>query len=672
MRDSVWQRLLLQPGHRLLAIFVTCILLPGVVLAVLGLRALGQDRQLADQQIRESLEAAAARTGADVERGFRGWQDAVQAIADQQSAGDLNTWPQSIQHVVAKPGGAVLVTLSGEHLQAYPAEQLLYRPGLEEERREDSGPSSPALARAGILELRQGDYPGAIRIYKELLDSATPELRPFYLHRLARSYRRAGRTDAALQAYRELAQLEAVRAGTLPLDLIARFEICALLSDSGESTALSKSALDLYQDLANGRWRIGKSSFYYYSGRVLEWLRDGALPGEDIQRLQTQLETKLALTEAVDALLTEPRRVIVAAGKAHLAFWRSDPFIALVLSTTSLESDFWPPIFSPEIEKGFTFTLSSPEGHLIYGTPASGRAAAVVRTLSIDNRAWQLQVLPQDPEAFYAGLRRKQGLYMSMLVVMVALLGFGGYLVTRTVKRELEIARMRADFVSTVSHEFRSPLTGIRQLGEMLLDGRVRSEEKQRGYYRLIVQESRRLGRLVENILDFSRMEEGRKTYRLAPFDSSAWLRRLVDDFRTESAQSGTSIVSHIPDTLPPLCGDAEALACAVHNLLDNAVKYSPGSKTVWLDVTSEDGRIAISVRDEGAGISEQDQRHIFEKFYRADGEISRKVKGAGLGLSLVRHIVTAHGGDVECASRPRQGSTFTIRLPVVPPTSGG
>jgi signal transduction histidine kinase len=231
---------------------------------------------------------------------------------------------------------------------------------------------------------------------------------------------------------------------------------------------------------------------------------------------------------------------------------------------------------------------------------------------------------------------------------------------------------MRADFVSTVSHEFRSPLTGIRQLGEMLLDGRVRSEEKQRGYYRLIVQESRRLGRLVENILDFSRMEEGRKEYRFAPLNTSIWLRRLVEDFQSELVQNGISIVSHIPDELPPLSGDAEALGCAVHNLLDNAVKYSPASKTVWLDVKTEDGRIAIAVRDQGAGISEQDQRHIFEKFYRVDGEISRKVKGAGLGLSLVKHTVTAHGGDVECASRLGEGSTFTIRLPVAPPAAGG
>jgi signal transduction histidine kinase len=261
---------------------------------------------------------------------------------------------------------------------------------------------------------------------------------------------------------------------------------------------------------------------------------------------------------------------------------------------------------------------------------------------------------------------------MATLIFVVALLIFGSYITTHIVKRELEMARMRADFVSTVSHEFRSPLTGIRQLGEMLLHGRVTGEEKQRRYYKMIVQESERLGRLVENLLDFSRMEEGRKEYRLAPLNTSVWLRELVADFQSQIAGEGISVVADIPGELPTISADSEALGCAVHNLLDNAVKYSPGSKTVWLDAGAGNGDITISVRDRGVGIPERDRRHIFDKFYRVDGEISQKVKGAGLGLSLVRHIVTAHGGTVDYESRVGEGSTFSIRLPVAPPLAGG
>jgi two-component system sensor histidine kinase SenX3 len=138
-----------------------------------------------------------------------------------------------------------------------------------------------------------------------------------------------------------------------------------------------------------------------------------------------------------------------------------------------------------------------------------------------------------------------------------------------------------------------------------------------------------------------------------------------------EVALNGVIVEANIPDGLPGILADGEALGSAVRNLLDNAVKYSPGQKIVWLDAEAEDGAIKISVRDRGVGISDVDRKRIFDRFYRADGEISKRVKGAGLGLSLVKHIVTAHGGTVECASRVGQGSTFTIRLPVAPRTGG-
>ena len=283
-----------------------------------------------------------------------------------------------------------------------------------------------------------------------------------------------------------------------------------------------------------------------------------------------------------------------------------------------------------------------------------------------------MQVWPREPDALYADLKRRQSLYRAMLIFVVALLVFGSYFTVRMVRRELEVARMRADFVSTVSHEFRSPLTGIRQLAEMLFRGRVAGEEKQRRYHKMILQESERLGRLVENLLDFSRMEEGRKEYRLAPLNTAVWLRELVESFQSEVDENGISVVADVPEDLPSVSADGEALECAVHNLLDNAVKYSPSSKTVWLDASAANGNVTISVLDQGVGIAEQERKHIFDKFYRVDGEISRQVKGAGLGLSLVRHIVAAHGGTIDCESRLGEGSRFSIRIPAVPDPHGG
>jgi signal transduction histidine kinase len=250
-----------------------------------------------------------------------------------------------------------------------------------------------------------------------------------------------------------------------------------------------------------------------------------------------------------------------------------------------------------------------------------------------------------------------------MIVVVLALLGFGSYFTVRTLKGELAVAQMKSDFVSTVSHEFRSPLAGINQLGEMLRDGRVEGEARRHEYYEMIVTETQRLRRLVENILDFSRMEDGRKQYRFAPFEPSGWLQELTEDFQTEVAAAGFRIESSIPPELPSILADRETLTTALHNLLDNAVKYSPNTRSVRLKAEADRDVLAISVCDSGVGIGEEDRARIFEKFYRGGGDLARQVKGVGLGLNLVQHIVAAHGGTIDFQSKEGEGSTFTIRL---------
>ena len=250
-----------------------------------------------------------------------------------------------------------------------------------------------------------------------------------------------------------------------------------------------------------------------------------------------------------------------------------------------------------------------------------------------------------------------------MLVVVLVLLGSGGYLVTRTVRRELEVARMKAEFVATVSHEFRSPLTGIRQLSEMLVRGRIPDQARQHQYHESILRESERLGRLVENVLDFSRMEDGRKQYRFEPLDTSAWLEALAGEFGRDATRNGYRLESSIQSALPPLAADRDALSTAVRNLLENAMKYSPEWKVVWLEAQALGSDVLIRVRDRGVGIPPNEQERVFEKFYRGQGSLTQQVKGVGLGLSLVKHIVDAHRGHVGVESREGEGSTFSIHL---------
>lgn len=670
VRRPARRRFLSGPSQRLIGVFVLFILLPGAFLGGFAFRVLRQEGQLTRQRTRESLERTAAEIGRYLDLEFRRWSDWVRSAAGEEifSAGSC---PEIIRQAFADPGGGAFLSVSDKGLVVSPAGALLYVPTELAPPRTSPGLSPAGLAEAEALEISRKDYERAVRAYRSLLDSAGTGLRPLVLQRLARTLRKAGRIEEAASVYRDLQRLDTAWIGNLPSDLIARSELCSLAAESGDSAGLAAQALAFYSELAGARWLLDKSRYLYYADCCRSWCRESGAATDEFGRLHALEERKLALTRATEEMLNKPRRAISGEAESHLAFWHNDPFKAAVLSTSFLESRWWSQAISARGDD-LKAALYTPEGSAIFGSPpAEEPPFALKKDIQIDEAPWLLQVWPGRPEAIYASLRQQQTLSMAMLGFVAVLLAFGSYITVRIVRRELEIARLRADFVSTVSHEFRSPLTGIRQLGAMLLDRPATDPEKQRSYFRMIVEESDRLARLVENILDFSRMEEGRKEYRFEPLSPSPWLQKLVGDFAAEIAANGAIVEADIPDGLPLILADGEALGSAVRNLLDNAVKYSPGAKTVWLEAGAAAGGVRISVRDRGVGISEHDREHIFDRFYRAGGEISKRVKGAGLGLSLVKHIVTAHGGTVECESRLGEGSTFTIRLRTVPPKRG-
>jgi signal transduction histidine kinase len=235
----------------------------------------------------------------------------------------------------------------------------------------------------------------------------------------------------------------------------------------------------------------------------------------------------------------------------------------------------------------------------------------------------------------------------------------------RGVSRELAVARLQSDFVAAVSHEFRTPLTSLKQLAELLSSGRVASDERRARYYEVMERETGRLHRLVEGLLDFGRMEAGALEFSWERVTPSDLVRRVVTEFETELGESGYHVELSADATAPPVRADSEALGRAVWNLLDNAVKYSPDRKTVWVDVSQDDGRLAIAVRDQGVGIPAVEREMVFQKFIRGTSSNGSGIKGTGIGLAMVKHIVEAHGGEVRVESEVGQGSTFTILIPV-------
>ncbi len=253
--------------------------------------------------------------------------------------------------------------------------------------------------------------------------------------------------------------------------------------------------------------------------------------------------------------------------------------------------------------------------------------------------------------------------FLTLAALSLVLAG-GIALTYRNVTKEMALARLKSDFVSNVSHELRTPLSLIRLYAETLEMGRLTSPEKYQEYYRIIRKESERLTALINNILDFSRIEAGRKEYDFRETDMRELVHATLDSYRYQIEQNGFQFEEKI-DEVPPLRVDREAMARSLLNLVNNALKYSQDRKFIGVNLYRDNGSVKLEVVDQGIGIPHQEQQKIFEKFYRVGDPLVHNTKGSGLGLSLVRHIVQAHGGDVSVDSAPGQGSKFTIALPV-------
>jgi signal transduction histidine kinase len=248
----------------------------------------------------------------------------------------------------------------------------------------------------------------------------------------------------------------------------------------------------------------------------------------------------------------------------------------------------------------------------------------------------------------------------------LSLLMIGGLILTyRSVSKEVALARLKSDFVSNVSHELRTPLALIRLYAETLELGRITTEEKMKEYYRIIRKESERLTALINNILDFSRIEAGRKEYDFRETDVAELVRNTLDSYRYQIEQQGFAFEQSIDSSIPRVRVDREAIARALVNLVNNALKYSANDKFLGVKLYRVNDLLKLEVVDRGIGITRREQSKIFEKFYRTGDPLVHNTKGSGLGLSLVRHITHAHGGEVEVESAPGKGSKFTLSLPL-------
>jgi len=258
-----------------------------------------------------------------------------------------------------------------------------------------------------------------------------------------------------------------------------------------------------------------------------------------------------------------------------------------------------------------------------------------------------------------------RGLYVLILLIISTTLIFGIVFTLRAINTEMRLARLQSDFISTVSHEFRSPLTSIRHLVELLHEGKVTSESRRKQYFKVILEQGEKLSHVVENLLDFASHEDGENRLVMEHTDIGIFLTDLAQEFNSRVDNEGFTLNLDIAKDIHALRIDRQSLYRAIINLLDNAHKYSAGSNRAELRALNQDSMVHIYVSDHGQGIARADLPHIFDRFYRSGDTLTRSVKGTGIGLALVKRTVQAHGGEVIVESVLGEGSTFEVILPV-------
>ncbi|MEZ4366321.1 MAG: HAMP domain-containing sensor histidine kinase [Kofleriaceae bacterium] len=308
-------------------------------------------------------------------------------------------------------------------------------------------------------------------------------------------------------------------------------------------------------------------------------------------------------------------------------------------------------------------------GDLVYGIPFSDRAGVLAVELpfvdTVDH--WTLRVAQKDSGAQLARSRRQVIDFVLVGLSLAGILAGLGFLVL-AIRRERRANALKSDFITNVSHELKTPLSIISMFGELLASGRTRGAAQATEYAEIIWRESVRLARLIDNVLDFAKIERGVDAYEFAEADLGEVVERALELSRHRQQQAGLTVHATIEAGLPPVSLDANAYTLAVLNLVDNAIKYAPDGERIEVALARRDDRLELTVRDFGPGIEAEEHGKIFERFYRARAVRLRPIRGSGIGLALVDHIARAHRGGVSVESEPGQGATFRLWIPAPPP----
>ena len=618
----------------LVALILAITLVPLSILLWLGFKVVEQDRNEAGRQAKDKAKSARDVVVSTL-------QELVAKTESQVAAGE-KTWPR----------GAVMITIRDQSLVVVPERTLVFYPVIDPV---DEAPSN-AFDDVDIAE--REDLREARRLLQVLARDANPVIRATASFNAAALEDRKGDAGAALRQYEQLLNVDDVAVNGAPIALLSRWARGRLLERATDRALLKAEAEQLLNDLQTGRWKLTEPVYRLYSHDAARWLGKEAIPVTDRE----------VLSQAVSRIWSnrsswQPNdREVLTIGDQEVTVLKpkAERFPRALVATREFVETQW--IARALRVRGESPSPAETSASVLIGQAATSAPTDDLRTRGQTTLPWPI-AFTRHSTAVDPAASGSRSLLLIVLAVVVVMALAAAYFIVRAVNREIAVARLQSDFVAAVSHEFRTPLTALRQFNGMLSDGTATDDQTRQVCYDAQSRATDRLTRLVESVLDFGRMEAGAKPYHFEVHDCADILNGVVEDFRREARAKGYRIEFQSSDT-PRIEVDREAISRAVWNLLDNAIKYSPGRQLVEVGLGRRPDGVSITVRDYGIGVPPQERQAIFERFARGGEAQTRGINGTGIGLSMVDHIVRAHRGRIELESEVGQGSRFTLILP--------
>lgn len=586
--------------------------------------------------------------------------------------------PSLLAFIVKDTGGST--KLISHQLLFFPAELMTVQP--------EKPDLQTNLKEGQRLEYIERRYPEAIRFYQDrIIHTRDTAEKIQAMVAAARLYNRTNQPDRAKAIYDEIRQNYpgSLLNGEIPIALVASLEILKINQVMGRMDEMNTNLRQYLELLLHPPCEYDKNQFELFYQSFKEIVQETS---PVIDSLFRELDRQKARTETLIRVLTGPD-LIVTSGygqwKGRKNEMTSIPInpaelTAVYLSVendagvqSSMVIDF--PEYLRSVsdkliqkldpEASINLKVKDNNGKLIFARLNTEDIGYLALPFPQNLPKWSL-LLSKNKPGFIATLwKAGSGIYLFIFILIALLMVLGFVFTLYTLNMVLRLNKLKSEFISNVSHELKSPLTTIRMMTELLHHKRVQTEERKSAYYSAMLQESERLSHLIDNILDFSRIDEDRKKYEFIDLDLDELLRNFLESTRERLTDSGFKIRYDCTDTIPPVRVDKDAILQVIYNLVDNAIKFSGKSRQIDISLFSKDDELQLCVKDYGIGISAKDHEKIFDRFYRGDEPQRLGIKGSGIGLTIVKRIIEVHKGHLTLKSIPGKGSTFCVHLPI-------